>query len=311
LSYPMPTDDRILIERWKEYTIVHSALGTKQNRALSLILGEEFGGGESITTSVDPYRIILKTQPPFENIRKVIEKRCEKSLKRTVTRTGIFKKNFLNVLRKCGGIERGADLGKIGIEKIIRSYEGSMVWKEAMKTTMFKDFEPISKKEFEIAGVDGLTPLGKIALENLSRKYDIIKPERMKKLIVEYTKARLLDEAFTFLCCDCYSYIETLKIKNVKDVVCPECGSKRIGFLKESEERVERGLFRGKREELKKEANENCDLLQEHGPPFLLVMAARIKKERSLRLLTKTKKIDLLIPLIINEERKELRRRFG
>ena len=311
LSYPMPTHDRILIERWKEYTIVHSALGTKQNRSLSLILGEEFGGGESITTSVDPYRIILKTQAPFEKVKKVIEKRCEKSLKRTVTRTGIFKKNFLNVLRKCGGVEKGADLSKIGIEKIIKSYEGSVVWKEAMKTTMFKDFEPISKKEFEIVGVDGLTPLGKIALENLSRKYDIIKPERMKKLIVEYTKARLLDEAFTFICCDCYSYVETLKIKNVKGVVCPECGSKRIGFLKESEEKVERGLFRGKREELKKEANENCDLLQEHGLPFLLVMAARMKKERALKLLKSTKKIDLLIPLIINEERKELRRRFG
>ena len=62
---------------------------------------------------------------------------------------------------------------------------------------------------------------------------------------------------------------------------------------------------------MKKEANENCDLLQEHGLPFLLVMAARMKKERALKLLKSTKKIDLLIPLIINEERKELRRRFG
>ncbi len=308
--YPMPTDKRVVVERWNEFVIVHACFGTKQNRALSVMLGELLGGGESIAISTDPYRVILRTDASDAEIEKAFRSLDNALLEKAVVRTGLFRRNFINTLRKCGGLERDADLSRMGSERIMKSFEGTAVWDEALKTTLFKDFEPLRVKP-ELEFTEGLTPLGRIAIEDLSRELDVLKPERMEKLINEYTKARLLDEAFTFICCDCWSYIETVKIKDFEKRVCPECGSERIGFLKESEDDVERALFMRRGEETKKEAEENQKLLEQYGFPLLLAMAARIKKEDALKLVVRSKGDEtVLIPMIIKEERRELRKRY-
>ncbi len=310
-KHPMPTDRRAVAERWNEYVIIHTCLGTKQNRALSVMLGELLGGGESIAISTDPYRIILRTQASQESIKTAFDALDEELLMKAVVRTGLFRRNFINVLRKCGGLEKDADLSRAGGERIMKSFEGTVVWDEALKTTLFKDFEPMRTKP-ELVFTEGLTPLGRIAIEDLTRELDVLKPERMEKLINEYTRARLLDEAFTFVCCDCWSYIETIKVKDFEKKACPECGSERIGFLKESEDEVERALFMRKGEEMKLEAENNYELLERYGIPLLLTMAARIKKEDALKLLVRSKSDETaLIPMIIKEERRELRNRYS
>jgi ATP-dependent Lhr-like helicase len=307
-KHPMPTDKRVVVERWNEYVIIHACFGTKQNRALSVMLGELLGGGESIAISTDPYRVILRTNASDEMIRSAFN--SLDLLEKAIVRTGLFRKNFIDVLRKCGTIERNADLSRIGSERIMKSFEGTVVWEEALKTTQFKDFEPLRVKA-EVVFTDGLTPLGRIAIDDLTRELDILKPERMEKLINEYTKMRLLDEVFTFICCDCWSYIESAKVKEFRKK-CSECGSERIGFLKKSSDEVERALFMKKGEEIKKEAEENCELLERYGFPLLLAMAARIKKEDAIKLVVRSKGDEsALIPMIIKEERRALRSRYS
>ena len=309
--YPMPTDTRVLVERWNEYVIIHSCLGTKQNRSLSVMLAEGLGEGQSVAIGTDPYRVILRTNAGNEEIKSAFERLDEDLLKKAVVRTGLFRRNFINVLRKCGGLERDADLSRAGSERIMKSFEGTAVWDEALKTTLFKDFEPIGTG-FDLDFSKGLTPLGKVAIEELSRELDVLKPERMEKLVREYTRARLLDEAFTIVCCDCWSYIDTKKVRDFDNPRCPECGSERIGFLKDSEENVERALFMGKGEEMKKMAEENYGVLKQYGASFLFTMAARIDRGEAIKLMIRSKgDEDVLVPMIIREERRELRDRYS
>jgi len=309
-KHPMPTDKRVVVERWNEYVIIHACFGTKQNRALSVMLGEMLGGGESIAISTDPYRVILRTNASDAEIERAFGALDNALLEKAIVRTGLFRKNFIDVLRKCGTIERGADLSRVGSERIMKSFEGTVVWEEALKTTQFKDFEPLRVKP-EVVFTDGLTPLGKIAIDDLTRELDILKPERMEKLINEYTKVRLLDEVFTFICCDCWGYIESAKVRDYRKK-CSECGSERIGFLKKSSDEVERGLFMKNGEEIKKEAEENQKLLEQYGFPLLLAMAARIKKEDAIKLVVRSKGDETaLIPMIIKEERRALRSRYS
>ena len=301
--HPVPTDRRVVIEYWEDYTIVHSCLGTKQNRMVALMLSED----ESLNAGIDPYRIVVRGRIERGMVEKAFSKKMTTG---AVSRTGMFRRNFIITLRKFGGLEKRTDLTRSELDRVIRSYEKSVIWEEALKTTLFKDYEAVGRDDLEFECAEGLSPLGREGLESISRKYDVIKPERMDKLINEYTKARLMNEAFTFLCCDCYSYTETLKIKNFTPFSCPECGSDRIGFIKEEQHRVEMDILRGKDEGIKREANENFEFSKSFGRPFLIVMASSISRERGLKILSVIRDENSLIPAILREERRALKKRF-
>ena len=322
MGIPLPTDSKITIEKWDEYVVVYTSLGTKLNRTLALVLSEELAMESPIATGIDAYKIIIRTDLGAEQIKEMIENIDYSSIddivKKWVAKTGMFRMEFINVLRKCGSLEKSSDISQIGLERLMKSYEGSVIWEEAIRTTIFKDFDIegldyLKDKKIEIIRSEVLSPLGKYALDSLSRKYEIIKPERMKKLIHEYAKARLLDEAFTFICLDCL-WIGTRKVRDVKEekISCPECGSERIGFTKKDENFVGRNIYRKAGEKIKDEALENFESMQRYGFPFLLALAGNgVSGERAVFLMKRESEVsDKLISLILEEEKKRLKRRF-
>ncbi|MCS7384792.1 MAG: DEAD/DEAH box helicase, partial [archaeon GB-1867-097] len=61
LGIPVPTDKRVLVEKWEEFLIIHTHLGTLANRALARILADLLAEilGHSVGVQQDPYRVVI------------------------------------------------------------------------------------------------------------------------------------------------------------------------------------------------------------------------------------------------------------
>lgn len=327
MGYPVPTDKRMTIERWKEYIILHCSFGLLVNRTISRILGDILSEkmGTSVGIQQDPYRIMLKVDMEPEDIEEIIlelvKENVEKLAKKALMKTMMFKRRFVHVLRKVGGVSKDASIGAVKLEGLMKSFESTAVFDEAVRNSLEKDMdvdkasqlmEKIGSKEIEIAIIKGLSPIGNIAIEELSRKCDLIPPTRMKKVIIQYAKIRLLDEALTFVCTNCWKYAKAVRIKDMENS-CPECGSSKLGALKESEEIVGRAMMKKYRKgNLFDDAAKSASLISKYGKSAAMVIAGRgITLNKASDILKKESEMgDHLIELIIEVEKEVLKKRF-
>jgi ATP-dependent Lhr-like helicase len=163
------------------------------------------------------------------------------------------------------------------------------------------------------------TPIARLGIERMSMKTDLIPPERMRAVLIESAKARLLDETSSYLCTNCWSYMEMLKTKDLPDKPkCPRCGSDAIGLVRVEEEKVypiieKRGEKLAKSEEkLKEHALQASRLIQKYGKPAAVALSARrVKASDVEEVLEKERKLsDRFYELVLEAERRAISKRF-
>ncbi|MDH5770015.1 MAG: hypothetical protein OEZ25_01835, partial [Candidatus Bathyarchaeota archaeon] len=182
--------------------------------------------------------------------------------------------------------------------------------------------ESIRDGEIEVVPLrtgDRPTPIARVGLERIGRKSDLIPPEKMRRILIDSARVRLLDGAGTFLCTDCWKYVKTSRIRDLPDKPrCPECGSEKIGMVNSPEWDVARVCGKAKRSLTVKErrvvrrAKETAKLISKYGRIAAIVLAGKnlgpaeteevLQKERRLN--------DSLFELVVEAERKALRKRF-
>jgi len=161
--------------------------------------------------------------------------------------------------------------------------------------------------------------VARVGIERVSMKTDLIPPERMRAVLVESAKARLLNETSNFICTNCWNYLEMIRIKDLPDKPkCPRCGSQALGLLKVEEERAlplieKKGQKLAQAEErLKAQALQTSQLIAKYGKAAAVALSAR--KVQSLEVagvLEKEPKLtDRFYELVLEAERKTLSRRF-
>ena len=164
------------------------------------------------------------------------------------------------------------------------------------------------------------TPVARIGIERVSMKTDLIPPERMRAVLVESAKARLAQRDGHFICTNCWSYSEMIRIADLPDKPkCPNCGSQALGLLKVEVEKAD-PLVEKKAEKLTKDeerlpevAVETARLVEKYGKPAAVALSARkvrdfgypgvLEKEPTLS--------DNFYELVLEAERKALSKRFG
>lgn len=337
---PLPTDRRITLERWGEHVIIQCCFGHLINRTLSRILGyllsEKYGS--TIGVQQDPYRIILKTeQATLQDIETMLNDLANKNLRdlvlQAIVKTGMFKRRFLHVAKKFGAISREADLSSVNLAGLIEGFKGTPIFEEAVKITLQLDadveqteyvLKKIASGDIELTLIRDaeLTPIARIAIEELNWKSDLVSADRMKHIIIESTRARLLNEARTVVCTNCWDYVENLIIKDLpKDLNCPECGSSKIGILNESEEKVRRlceklrvnkGQLPRGLTQIHNDLMGSVELLSKYNLPAAVVLAGKGLRmsDASGILKVESSITDELMQLILEAEHKALKRRF-
>jgi ATP-dependent helicase Lhr and Lhr-like helicase len=342
-GYAVPTPKRLVFEDWDEFVIVHSNFGSMVNRALAQLLGQVLSDklGRGIVVQHDPYRIFVQTMGSmtaegivevFREIAEMPDAGVKETLKRSTVKTGLFKRRVIHVARRFGALKKWADFSNVSIQKLITSFEGTPIYEEGLKEVFSKDLDVdglimVLKRMhqgevgFKVVQTGGVaTPVARVGIERVSMKTDLIPPERMRAVLVESAKARLLNETGTFVCTNCWDYTEMIRIKDLPDKPkCPNCGSNAIGMLKIEEERVQT-LLEKKGEKLAKieekmqaVAKQTAGLIEKYGKPAAVALSARrvsatdvsgvLEKEPTCS--------DGFYELVLDAERKVLSKRFS
>ena len=338
----VPTDKRVVLEDWEDFVIIHSNFGSLTNRALAQLLGEVLSDklGHGIVVQHDPYRIFVRTVGAansarilevFDELHAMSEQTVKDTLTRSTIRTGLFKRRIIHVARRFGALKKWADFSSVSLQKLITSFENTPIYEEGLKEVFTKDLDvdglvqvlrAIREGEVKLQVLEtggNATPVARVGIERVSMKTDLIPPKRMRAVLVESARARLLNETGTFVCTNCWDYLDMIQVKNLPDHPrCPRCGSFALGVLKVDEERAlplveKKGEKLAKAEErLRVDAVQTARLITKYGKVAAVALSARrVRASDVAGVLDEAPKLDdRFYELVLEAERKALSRRF-
>ncbi|HKZ93623.1 MAG TPA: DEAD/DEAH box helicase [Candidatus Bathyarchaeia archaeon] len=340
---PMPTNKRTIMEDWEEFVIIHANFGSLANRALAQLLGHMLSeqSGASIAVQHDPYRIFIQTMGTanadklialFNDLKKMPQATVQEMLTNATVKTGLFKRRMIHVARRFGALKKWADFSTVSLRSLMKSFEGSVIHEEALKEVFTKDLDlqrllqvlgDIQTGKIEVVKIDNkgaASPVARVGVERVSMKTDLIPSERMKLILIESAKARLLNEVRTFACTQNWDYTEMLRLNDLPDKpTCPKCGSTHLAVLSREEEQT-RSLVDKKGEKptkserkLLEQALETAELMKNYGKAAAVALAGRrVRTQDALNVLRKQHVLsDRFFELVIEAERDALKRRFA
>jgi len=338
----VPTDKRIVIEDWEEFVIIHANFGSLTNRALAQLLGHVLSEQTGYTVAVqhDPYRIFIQTMGTanadaiislFNDLKQMSDATIQDMLTKATVKTGLFKRRMIHVARRFGALKKWVDFGTVSLRSLMKSFEGTALYEEALKEVFSKDLDlkrmlqvlgDIKSNKVEIMKLETkgvATPIARVGIERVSMKTDLIPSERMKLILVESAKARLLNEVRTFVCTQSWDYMEMIRINDLPDKpTCPKCGSTALAVFSKEEDQI-RSLVDKRGEKLTKseqklleQALETAELVSRYGKPAALALTGRrVRTDDALQVLRKEHTLsDHFFELVIEAERNALKRRF-
>ena len=333
-GYNLPTDKRIVIEKYEDKIFINIHGGTLINRSIANILAAAIFDmyGETVEISSEPYRIILRTPNLTpQDIGRLITMKLdyEGYFKKAVTSSNIFLWRLIHVARRMGIITREKTLNKREAEMLKNALEGTPPYLEAYRETSLKDYDrkntltflnKISAGEIHITIYEEITPLTEDYINRYDIKFETIDIDRGRKLKILSKKVKLLNELRTFICLDCLDQVWENRIKELPEtIVCIKCGSHNIGMTVKNIEEILPLIYRYKKdpESLKRskvwrEILKSAKMIMKYGKTAAFILAAENLTYRDVEeLLEKHTQItDKLIEDIIKRENINLLRRF-
>ena len=244
-NFVLPDSKNVLIERVEDYVIIHAPFGNKLNEGLSKVLSLEITSiiGESVMSKIDPYRVMIKTDLPIMEIKKLLFsiEDPETIIKENIRRSSLYEYRFLNIAKRFGVINKYADFTKMHLRTLVDIYKDSIIEEETYNE-IFRDkidikgvleiLEAIKKKKINVHINEGdPSPL---AYEGIDSSYggSLIKPAEAKKLLRELVVNRLNETHLVLQCLNCGYRIGEFSAENTDGLKCSKCGAKYIGFYK-------------------------------------------------------------------------------
>jgi len=168
---------------------------------------------------------------------------------------------------------------------------------------------------------EGLTPIARIGVEEISRRGEIVSPERLRALLKQSTRARINDTFLAAVCTNCWNFLELRKVRDLEGLVnCPFCGKPAIGLSTDSYENVfslamkarSRTDMRGSKLKVVEALKKSAELRREYGHAADMLLAGRgVRLAEATALTARMRKEGRdVVELIIDGEREALRRRY-
>jgi ATP-dependent Lhr-like helicase len=341
-GFPVPTDKRIIVEDWGEFVLIHINFGSLTNRAFAQLLGQLLSEKVGYTAVVqhDPYRIFVQTMGAanadqivklFSEMQALSEQALRDTLTMATVKTGLFKRRMIHVARRFGALKKWADFSSVSLQKLVKSFEETPIYEEALKEVFTKDLDleklvyligKMREGEIQVQKVEtggNATPIARVGIERISMKTDLIPPERMRAVLIESVKARLLNETSSYLCTNCWNYMEMIRTKDLPEKPkCPRCGSSAIGLLRVEEEKAlpiiekEGGRLTKNEEKLHNRALQTAQLIEMYGKTAAVALCARKAQPSDVKeILQKEPKLsDRFYELVLEAERKAMSKGF-
>jgi ATP-dependent helicase Lhr and Lhr-like helicase len=334
----IPSERLVTVERWDKYVVVQAAFGHKVNRLLARVVGHRLSEeiGQSVAVHQDPYRIVIEADVAPARVVAALKELHGVDLKlvteKAVERSGIFKRRVIHAGKKCGAIAKDADYGSVSISGLIEALRDTPVYEEAMSMIFHDDFdlagaeEVVGKMaggeiELKVVESDTLTPIARIGIEEISRRGELVSPERLRALLKQSTRARINETFLVAVCTNCWNFLELKKVRDLDGLAkCPVCGKETVGVSTDSYENCfslamkarSRGELKGSKLKAVEGLKKTAELRREFGHPADMLLAGRgIRISDAFALAAKMRKEGTdVVELIIEGEREAMRRRY-
>ncbi|MEF8873494.1 MAG: DEAD/DEAH box helicase [Candidatus Thermoplasmatota archaeon] len=287
------TADKIVIELEEDTAVVNACFGTQINETLGHMLASLLSArlGESVPLQIDPYRIMMKLPRRIEGevLESVLNETDPRSmselLEKVMERSNFFKWKFLHVGKKFGAIEKDADWRKINMDRIIKTFRGTLLYEEAVSKIFRDSMDLEGTKEVlnkiqsgtirVVLSEKGISPMGEAGLE---KHKEFLSPDKVSKAVLDSLKERLESEKMIMKCLRCGNR-RRKRVEDVDKPKCPECGSSMVAPLHPYQDesivdKDDENLDSEERKELKK-YYKLAELARVHKKRALMALSAR------------------------------------
>ncbi|MBQ4368988.1 MAG: ATP-dependent helicase, partial [Candidatus Methanomethylophilus sp.] len=304
-KWVMPTDITVTVETGDRLAIINCCFGSRVNDTLSKIISVLLMAriGESVGISTDPYRIIIELPRNLEK-NLIIETfnslkpgTVEAYCRLTVLNSSYLKWRFMNVAKKFGIIEKGADRRYINYGKLFEIHRDTPAYRDAVNKVLSEDLDIENTElvlrmisEGKIKVVSG--GISHIGLEGITATRELMQPARADHAILAAMKKRLEDEVLFASCIRCKNQRRVRVGSAPRKFTCPQCGGFMIALLKDYERDSIKDYGNGRKDpvqkNLEKRILKNANLVNSYGGGAALVLAGRgIGPEVAARILAK------------------------
>jgi len=293
---PTPTNNRIVIENFRDLIVIHAHLGTLVNRTLALFIVYMVSRMmfEAKATLIDPYRIVLRSEvvEPEDLVEMMRRPDVDlgEAVREIVEGSKFFEWRMIQVARRMGVVEEEAKMTSSVIDKLVRSLRSTPAFEEAFKEVAHKDLNPkealtvlrkIRDGEIKVTSTGRLSEASPISDGIVKLHEKLLEPvtqDRVRLLAVASAKARLLSKVTTFICNECERYVEDKMVGTLPErPQCPKCGSYSLGMVEEPPERVKQMLLKTRkgvrRDKVLAEISSTSKLISRYGKPAAVALA--------------------------------------
>lgn len=293
---PMPTADRLVLERQGRTIVLNAPFGHMANetlgRVLSALLGQR--AGSSVGLETDPYRIELEvpnstaTSDVIEVVEETDPDHVEAIVKLGLKRSDALAFRLAQVSAKFGALKRwqGQGSGRISNDRLLSALEETPMYEEAIREVFHEDLdverasavlEAVQTGDLELVTHRGRTPVGH---GGRSSGQELLAPENADASVIKTVRERIRNDRVILLCTHCEDWKVKTVVKRVPDQPeCPECGSTRIASLNPWADEVVRAVRAQEKDDEQRTMTErafrSASLVQSHGKQAVIAMAAR------------------------------------
>jgi ATP-dependent Lhr-like helicase len=318
---PLPTENRIVLEAFDRYLIVHACFGEIVNKTLAGVLDSILSERE-LTTGwwADGYRILFETAKkltsyeigdmPNQLFHKTDEE-VDAAFKKYVKGKFPFAYKMKFVAERFGALPRGKTMSYERLATLRAAFEGTPIYDETLREAMLEKADLTKVKQIMHETKEGKitistilrsekpTPLAYHILAQYGDISELMAPERVILSNIDKMKNAIEARTATLFCMNCASWASQSKVKDLQEnPECPKCGSNLLTLLYHGQDENQvRELLQKRREgkqldpeELKEltQARRKADLILSYGKQAIRALEVKgVGPETASRILGK------------------------
>jgi ATP-dependent Lhr-like helicase len=302
---PVPTHERIVVEAFGDYMIIHCCFGSKVNETigelLSALLTTELGANVVMRSSPYTIQLQLPTRINPKIIPELLKQNSghiEHILDLSLSRSSLFLWRFSQVAQRFGIIDKGAEFHATLIERLLRAYRDTTAVTETLREIKLEKLDIPNTKKILSQISDGLktidivqkgsidfgSPFSLLALRN-AKAGSYIKSARPEAVLIEAVKNKINEKRIKLVCMHCGRWESVRQVKYLPDekLKCPKCKSVFIGVVFSRNTTLKTALKHQKAQmKLSKEEKKEIDraglssvLVEAYGKKAVIALAGR------------------------------------
>jgi ATP-dependent Lhr-like helicase len=251
---PMPTDDRIVVEAWDRFLIVHASFGEVVNETLGDLIEELLARKHLVRFWwADAYRILyelvadtreLDIEEIVQNILKIDDKTLEGGLHALLEDHLPLGYYMKFIAERFGALRRGLSMGEGEMNSLEVRFANTPIYDEAVREALLlhADFDRVrdivhkirqGKIELAVHRSDETpSPLAYPILRRYVEAPELFSPEAEREEILDRMRLHLSSEPVHLLCFECGQFHGEVRLGELPDhPECSQCRSRLLTVL--------------------------------------------------------------------------------